>query len=68
MQYSINDALKTHFFVFLKMKIFNRAERYTLFALYGSVRIYFYIHIHVYKKYMYIYIYIDIKVGGKIMQ
>ena len=25
------------FFVFLKVKIFNRAERYTLFALYGSV-------------------------------
>ena len=28
---------KTHFFVFLKMKIFNRAERYTLFALCGSI-------------------------------
>ena len=26
-----------HFFVFLKMKIFNPSERYTLFALYGSM-------------------------------
>ena len=39
-QYSVNNVLKTHrntVFVFLKMKIFNRFERYTLFALYGSI-------------------------------
>ena len=63
MQYSVNNALKIHqntFFVFLKMKIFNRAERYTLFTLCDSVymcvcmcvcvcNIYIYIHIHTYK-------------------
>ena len=40
MEYSVNNALNTHqktFFVFLKVKSFNRAERYTLFALYGSI-------------------------------
>ena len=33
----LSKHTEIHFFVVLKMKIFNRAERYTLFVLYGRV-------------------------------